>query len=462
MLVKFFKPTKSKGATGALDYLLNAEGRETVPELLYGDPDITRQLLLASSFKNQYTAGCLSFAKEESDVSKEVQDELIQSFEAALLAGLQPNQYDILWIKHTDKDGRLELNFHVLNTELQTGKRLQPYLHQFDRPRIDTWKSLQNDVYELADPNAPERSRTLQLGNMKAVKPNNVKVAIHNHLEEMWVNGEINSRDEIINELNKIDGLEISRITPSAISIKVPDIKKPIRLKGELYNENIRTCQNWTEATENKQKRFDKEREQRIKANREKLNKLNTKCRKHRKEKYKYVIKAPEETKALIESVNADITAYNDSVNIRKPDLQENVRELRKRVSSMQNASSVERPKNTVLQDIESTNNKNNKESEHGKHLRDSARRIRANSIANRIIASRLQRNSQRLRELAKQVVKAVRERFRAKQLQQAKVERLGSDRDADQKHSESLRNVRERQADSRHARKQKGSNLEF
>ncbi|HCH4520658.1 TPA: relaxase/mobilization nuclease domain-containing protein, partial [Vibrio parahaemolyticus] len=223
MLVKFFKPTESKGATGALDYLLNPDGRETAPELMWGDPDITRQLLLASSFKNQYTAGCLSFAKEESDISKDVQEDLIQSFEKTLLAGLEPNQYDILWIKHTDKDGRLELNFHVLNTELQTGKRLQPYLHQFDRNRIDTWKSLQNDLYELADPNAPERSRTLQLGNMKAVKPNNVKVAIHNHLEEMWMNGEINNRNEIINELNKIDGLEISRITPSAISIKVPD-----------------------------------------------------------------------------------------------------------------------------------------------------------------------------------------------------------------------------------------------
>lgn len=219
MIVKFFKPTESAGATGALDYLLNTEGRKKAPEVLSGNPDITRQLLLASSFKNQYTAGCLSFAEEESDLPEQDQQDLMSSYQETLMTGLDPNQYDILWIRHEDK-GRLELNFHIVNTELQTGKRLQPYLHQFDCKRIDTWKSLQNDIYQLADPNAPERARTLQLGNMKAVKPNNIKVAIHELLEDSWINNEINNRQDIINQLNKIDSLEITRTT-----------KKPYQLK---------------------------------------------------------------------------------------------------------------------------------------------------------------------------------------------------------------------------------------
>ncbi|EKO3392666.1 relaxase/mobilization nuclease domain-containing protein [Vibrio fluvialis] len=451
MLVKFFKPTESKGATGALDYLLNEDGREAAPELLYGDPDITRQLLLASSFKNQYTAGCLSFAKEESDIPKSVQDELIQSFEETLLAGLEPNQYDILWIKHTDKDGRLELNFHVLNTELQTGKRLQPYLHQFDRPRIDTWKSLQNDVYELADPNAPERSRTLQLGNMKAVKPNNVKVAIHNHLEEMWMNGEINSRDEIINELNKIDGLEISRITPSAISIKVPDIKKPIRLKGELYNENIRTCQDYTKATENKQKRFDKEREQRIEANREKLDRLNQKCGEHRQKKYKYTLKAKEETKALFKAVNDDIAAYNDSVNNSKRNLRENVEELRKRVSRMQELSSNERQK-AILQTIK-PNNKNKERYQRGKNIRNRLRSIRANSIRNGIVKKRDDIDREKLQRFAEEIIKELLRSSRDRKIRHSQVQRYGSNRDASKANNKPLHELRERKANSRDRR---------
>nr|WP_052679383.1 hypothetical protein [Vibrio parahaemolyticus] len=108
MLVKFFKPTYSKGATGALDYFLDHEGRIVAPQVISGDPEITRQLLLASNFKDPYTAGCLCFAKEESDISKNAQEDLMQSFEDTLLVGLERNQYDILWVEHRDKDGRLE------------------------------------------------------------------------------------------------------------------------------------------------------------------------------------------------------------------------------------------------------------------------------------------------------------------------------------------------------------------
>ncbi|MBM5152206.1 relaxase/mobilization nuclease domain-containing protein, partial [Vibrio parahaemolyticus] len=152
MLVKFFTPTPEAGPFGALNYLLGDKNRSVSPELLHGTPEITKQLLLSSNSKNPYTAGCLSFAPEESDISEELQGHLMQSFEETLLAGLDHGQYDICWIRHTDKNSRLELNFHIVNTELTTGKSLQPYLHKFDVNRIDTWKSLQNDLYQLADP----------------------------------------------------------------------------------------------------------------------------------------------------------------------------------------------------------------------------------------------------------------------------------------------------------------------
>ncbi|MDF5473914.1 relaxase/mobilization nuclease domain-containing protein, partial [Vibrio parahaemolyticus] len=196
----------------------------------------------------------MSFAKEESDISKELQSNLMQSFEETLMSGLDASQYDCVWIKHTDKDGRLELNFHIVNTELNTGKRLQPYIHKFDMPRIETWKSLQNDLHQLSDPNAPERKRTLQLGNNNK-KRNEVQAAIHNYLEECWIHNEINNRNDLINELNSL-GIEITRTTKQAISIKVPEFEKPIRLKGELYNDNLEPCEKQIERKENKQREY--------------------------------------------------------------------------------------------------------------------------------------------------------------------------------------------------------------
>jgi hypothetical protein len=75
------------------------------------------------------------------------------SFERVLMPGLDKDQYSILWVEHEDK-GRLELNFLIPNTELLTGRRLQPYYDRADRPRIDAWQTIVNGRLGLHDPNA--------------------------------------------------------------------------------------------------------------------------------------------------------------------------------------------------------------------------------------------------------------------------------------------------------------------
>ncbi len=65
------------------------------------------------------------------------------SFERVLMPGLDKDQYSVLWVEHQDK-GRLELNFLIPNTELLTGKRLQPYYDRADRPRINAWQTIVN------------------------------------------------------------------------------------------------------------------------------------------------------------------------------------------------------------------------------------------------------------------------------------------------------------------------------
>ncbi|MEZ8609896.1 relaxase/mobilization nuclease domain-containing protein, partial [Vibrio sp. 10N.239.311.G01] len=119
--------------------------------LLSGNPETTRELLKqASRFAKAYTYGCLSF--EEENIPTAQKQILMESFEKTLLAGLEPDQYDIVWIEHRDKD-RLELNFHIVNMELTTGKALTPYVHSRDIKRIDAWKCIANDIYGFTDPN---------------------------------------------------------------------------------------------------------------------------------------------------------------------------------------------------------------------------------------------------------------------------------------------------------------------
>ena len=77
---------------------------------------------------------------------------------------LDKDQYSVLWVEHRDK-GRLELNFLIPNTELLTGRRLQPYYDRADRPRIDAWQTIVNGRLGLHDPNAPENRRALARRN---------------------------------------------------------------------------------------------------------------------------------------------------------------------------------------------------------------------------------------------------------------------------------------------------------
>lgn len=124
MIVKFL-PNKGGGSAKAtMNYMLGKDRDREGAKLLRGNPLLTERLADNLDFKNRYTVGVLSF--EESDIAEKSKHEIMARFEESLLAGLDPDQYDITWIEHRDK-GRLELNFIIPNVELGTGKRLQPY-----------------------------------------------------------------------------------------------------------------------------------------------------------------------------------------------------------------------------------------------------------------------------------------------------------------------------------------------
>ncbi|MEB6138371.1 nuclease, partial [Klebsiella pneumoniae] len=67
--------------------------------VLRGSPKATEQLIDSLDFKHKYTSGVLSFAPNEK-VTKEMEQALIDRFEAVAFAGLESDQYNILWVRH--------------------------------------------------------------------------------------------------------------------------------------------------------------------------------------------------------------------------------------------------------------------------------------------------------------------------------------------------------------------------
>lgn len=235
MIVKIHNRGTGSGK-GPVQYLLGRENDRDQALLLRGDPELTTQLIDSSKYAKKYTSIVLSF--EEPDLPEQAKAEIMDSFERALFAGLDADQYNVLWVQHQDK-GRLELNVVVPNVELLSGKRLQPYYDRADRPRINAWKDTINIEYDLHDPNDPMNAQALTLPSDLPKASQKASEAITEGLLAMAAQGLVKSRSDVIQALEQ-GGFEIARTTKNTISIKAPEGGRNIRLKGALYAENAR------------------------------------------------------------------------------------------------------------------------------------------------------------------------------------------------------------------------------
>ena len=233
MIVKFLKNSGGGSAKATMDYLLGKDNDREGARLLSGDPELTKRLSDSLSFQNRHTVGVLSF--EEVNLPDDHKRAIRESFESSLLAGLEKDQYNITWIEHTDKD-RLELNFVIANTELTTGKRLQPYCDKVDRPLVENWKQVTNHEYNLTDPHDPDKAqavKTLSSQNLPQ-EIRKIKKQIGQVISHQIEQGNVTDRKDVIDTLQQA-GFEIARQTDKSISIKNPDGKRNIRLEGIIY-----------------------------------------------------------------------------------------------------------------------------------------------------------------------------------------------------------------------------------
>ena len=96
--------------------------RNPIPVVVAGDMERTIMLIDSISNKHKYTSGALSWADEDKP-DPEQQRAVMDSFEKYAFAGLDRDQYDILWIRHLH-EGNLELHFVIPKKELSTNKAL--------------------------------------------------------------------------------------------------------------------------------------------------------------------------------------------------------------------------------------------------------------------------------------------------------------------------------------------------
>lgn len=283
MLVKFFRRGNGAGS-GPINYLLGRDRVREDAKLLYGDPIMTEQLINTTPYKQKYKSGVLSFTEPADYFTEQQKFDIMQRFEATLFVGLEPDQYDILWVEHSDKGkepetdesgkpiegsekgGRLELNFVIPCQELRSGKSLQPFYAGADLVRVNALKNIINHEYGLTDPDDPARKRALNpyVDNAPRPTPFNTKTkskaekdkeedneiiknpishsvlkqAIDRRMLESFEEGRFNTLYDIESQLKKW-GLRIKHQGNNSTSVSHPNIAKNIRLKGYLYGKSF-------------------------------------------------------------------------------------------------------------------------------------------------------------------------------------------------------------------------------
>jgi len=267
MIVKFH-PRGRGGGAGPVDYLLGKDRQRKGASVLQGRPEEVRELIDASPYAKKYTSGVLSFA--EAGLPPGQREMLMASFEQVLMPGLDKDQYSILWVEHADK-GRLELNFLIPNTELLTGKRLQPYYDRADRPRIDAWQTLVNGRLGLHDPNAPENRRVLVTPSGLPETKQEAAEAITQGLLALASSGELKTRQDVTEVLTR-SGFEVVRTTKSSISIADPEGGRNIRLKGAIYEQSFNAGEGLRAEIESAAAKYRRDAESRIQRAREVCN----------------------------------------------------------------------------------------------------------------------------------------------------------------------------------------------
>ena len=251
MLVKFL-PTYTGGGLGSINYLLNERKAAGTAKVVKGDENLTRAVIKGVTYKQKTCFGVLSFEEKHDFLNEE--QKLIKDFERALLGDYMLERTNRLWVEHSDKNGRLELNFLIPKIDLASGKSFNPYLALFDQHRIDLIKRIVNDEYSLSSSDDPVREQTISASKKNIGRYQNLE-ELDKKLHELVREGCIKNRDHMIELLNQ-SGIEVTRSTKKSITVVLPNLKTKNRLKGGIYDANFTGAQGLGELGQSSSRRI--------------------------------------------------------------------------------------------------------------------------------------------------------------------------------------------------------------
>lgn len=254
MYMKVFPHGKGGGpgsGKAPTHYLVRPDypGRDDLPpEVLRGDVETTRDLIDSLDTKWKFTAGMLSWHPDDA-VTPEQEQRVMDDFEEMAFAGLEPDQRNILWVRHSHA-GHHELHFVIPRMELFSGKAFNPCPPGWQK-HFDVFRDMHNHREGWARPDDPVRARIhtperadlhnarlLRWGKMPSKDDRAAaKAAIHQYMQANIEQGLARNRADVLQVLAGA-GLEINRSGKDYVTVKDLESGEKLRLKGGIYAEH--------------------------------------------------------------------------------------------------------------------------------------------------------------------------------------------------------------------------------
>ena len=254
--IKFLNHGKGSAAHASayvLDKLDHLGNVRAGVEVLRGDATTFNAVCDASPHLWKYTSGVIAWSKEDNPTNEQIQ-EVLNDFEKHAFSGLDPSQYHLFAVLHTDDDGSKHIHVLAPRLDIQSGKSLNiaPPGHE---KHFDSLRDYFNTKYEWSRPDDLLLMQTTQEPNYVAklnAQAKNILTSqdlenltkkqfcktVDNYVQTLLKTQTAENRADIVECIEQVKGVESVKQSKAFLTVTLTNGKKH-RLKGDFYNEQF-------------------------------------------------------------------------------------------------------------------------------------------------------------------------------------------------------------------------------
>ena len=221
-------------------------------EVLRGDATTFNAVCDASPHLWKYTSGVIAWSKDDAPTNEQIQ-EVLNDFEEHAFSGLDPSQYHLFAVLHTDDDGSKHIHVLAPRLDIQSGKSLNiaPPRHE---KHFDSLRDYFNTKYQWSRPDDLLLMQTTQEPNHIAklnAQAKNILTSkdletltkkqfcktVDNYVKTLLRTQTVKNRAEIVSCIEQLKGVASVR-AQQTVTVTLTNGKKH-KLSGDFYHEQF-------------------------------------------------------------------------------------------------------------------------------------------------------------------------------------------------------------------------------